>query len=247
MLLNKLLPVFALPLGIALLLLIFAVWKQRRWPAVVAALLLYVSSIGAVSSRLIGWMETRFPVLTPDKAPVADVIVVLSGFQGPPTPAGQLPNWSDAVDRVEGGLALWRAKAAPRLVFTGGQNSAGARTRSDGELGRAAAIERGLPDDAIFLTRDVANTAEEAAAVAELARRHGWRRIILVTTGWHLPRALAQFRRQGLDCVPFPVDFRAEPGRGIRFLDFVPRAESLWETETALRECYGYVFYRLFG
>ncbi len=247
MLLNKLLPVFALPLGVALLLVLWALWKRQRWPAALAAAVLYFSSIGAVSGGLIGWLETRHPALPPAQAPHADAIVVLSGFQGPPAPPGQLPNWSDAVDRVEGGLALWRAQAAPRLVFTGGRNSAGARTRSDGELARATALERGVPESAVLLTRDVANTAEEAAAVAELARRHGWRRIILVTTGWHLPRALAQFRRQGLDCVPFPVDFRAEPGRGIRFLDFVPRAESLWETETALRECYGYVFYRLFG
>jgi uncharacterized SAM-binding protein YcdF (DUF218 family) len=140
---------------------------------------------------------------------------------------------------------LWHAKTAPRLIFTGGQNPGAGR--SDGELGRAAALARGVPADAIQLTRDVANTAEEAAAVAELARRQNWRRIILVTTGWHLPRALSQFRKQGLDCVPFPVDFRAERDRPVRFLDFVPRAESLWETETALREWYGYAFYRLFG
>ena len=36
--LNKLLPVFVLPLGLVLLLLLFAFWLKKRWPVLGAVL-----------------------------------------------------------------------------------------------------------------------------------------------------------------------------------------------------------------
>jgi uncharacterized SAM-binding protein YcdF (DUF218 family) len=82
--------------------------------------------------------------------------------------------------------------------------------------------------------------------VAELIRTRGWKRIILVTTGWHMPRAAWLFRRAGVECTIFPVDFRRDRTRPITPLDFLPKAEALWDTETALRETYGNLFYRIF-
>ena len=74
----------------------------------------------------------------------------------------------------------------------------------------------------------------------------GQRRVILVTTSWHMPRAAYLFRRAGIDCQPFPVDFHLDTTRRVKALDFVPSAGAWQGTETALRECYGYAFYRIF-
>ena len=55
----------------------------------------------------------------------------------------------------------------------------------------------------------VANTAEEAKAVAQLISANGIKRIVLITSSFHMPRAKLLFDKQGIDSVPFATDFPA--------------------------------------
>lgn len=244
--LNKLLPVFVLPLGIVFLLLLVACWRRSRWPIITAAAVLYLSSIEIVSQNLIGWLESRYPSVPIAEVEKADAIVVLGGIFGPPVKPGHLVNFGDAVDRLEGGIALHQAGKAPTLVFTDGRIPWENRTRVEGEDSREVAIARGIPAERIIVTREVGNTADEARAVAELMREKKWKRIILITTGWHMPRAAWLFRRAGIECTIFPVDFRRDTARPITPVDFLPKGGALEDTETALREMYGNLFYRVF-
>jgi hypothetical protein len=61
-----------------------------------------------------------------------------------------------------------------------------------------------------------------------------------------MSRAARQFKKVGVDCIIFPVDFRFDRARKVTAIDFLPRGEAWQQTETALRECYGRLFYRLF-
>ncbi|MBI3884597.1 MAG: YdcF family protein [Opitutae bacterium] len=244
--LNKLLPIFVLPLGFALLLLALALVLRKRWPAVAAAAVLYGSSIPAVGDRLIGWLETRYPAVPVARVEKADAIVVLGGIFGPQVKPGFLANVAESGERLEAGIVLYQTGAAPWLVFTGGRIPWEGRDKVEGEDSRAAAIARGVPAEKILITREVGNTADEARAVRDLLRAHNLKRVILVTTGWHMPRAAWLFRHAGVDCVIFPVDFRRDPARPLTLLDFLPNAGALHDTETALREAYGNLFYRIF-
>ena len=244
--LNKLLPVFVLPLGLMLLLLIFALWRKKRWPVVAAILLLYLSSIPFTGQRLIGWLESRYPAVAPMQVEPADAVVVLGGIFGPQAAPGLLPNFAESGERLEAGIVLAQAGKASWLVFTGGRIPWEGRVKVEGEDSRAQAISRGVPAEKILITREVGNTADEARAVADLVRERHWRRIILVTSGWHMPRSARLFQRAGVDCIIFPVDFRRDRTRRVTLLDFLPKAEALNETETTLRELYGDLFYRFF-
>jgi hypothetical protein len=62
-----------------------------------------------------------------------------------------------------------------------------------------------------------------------------------------MPRAARLFRKAGVDCVFFPVDFRFDRQRGTAAVDFLPGADALGNTETTLREIYGNLYYRIFG
>lgn len=244
--LNKLLPVLVLPLGLVVLLLLFALWRKKRWPVVAAILLLYLGSIPFVGNRLIGWLESQYPAVPVAQVEPADAVVVLGGIFGPPVAPGMLPNLSEPVERLEAGIVLTQAGKAPWLVFTGGRIPWEGRDRVEGEDSRAQAIQRGVPAGKIIVTREVGNTADEARAIADLMKERHWRRIILVTTGWHMPRAARLFHRAGVACVIFPVDFRRDRTRPLTLLDFLPTADALTQTETTLREGYGNLFYRLF-
>ena len=58
-------------------------------------------------------------------------------------------------------------------------------------------------------------------------------------------RARLLFEESGLDVIPYPVDFRASEGNDFTIIDLLPSGGSLANTELALREFYGYWFYRL--
>ncbi len=243
---NKFLPIFVLPTGIVAMLVLFALWRKKRWPLLVALAVLYLGSIPLVGGRLIGWIESRHPAIALGQVEPADAVVVLGGILGPKGGADITPNFLDTSERFDAGVALLQAGKAGRLIFTGARMDWKDEVTTEGDELKRLAVARGVPSDRIIVTREVQNTAGEAAAVAELMKSHGWKRVILVTTGWHMPRSAWQFKRAGVDCINFPVDFRFDPARKVTAIDFVPRGEAWQQTETALRECYGYLFYRLF-
>ena len=245
--LNKLLPVFVLPVGWVCLLLILALWRKQWWPVVVALLVLFVASVPAVASRLIGGLEAKFAAVPVAAAGPADAVVVLGGILGPKAAPGYVTNWSETSERYDGGVELLRTGRARVLVFTGARIPWEKRTTLEGEDLKAIAVRQGIPSDQMLVTREIGNTRDEARAVADMARDRGWRSVIVVTTAWHMPRAAQAFRQAGVAFTPFPVDFRCDRERSLSAVDFLPKAEALQMTETALREWYGYAFYAVFG
>ena len=95
-------------------------------------------------------------------------------------------------------------------------------------------------------TPPVVNTAEEAAAIRQLLPTGA--RILMVTSAFHMRRAQRLFERQGLNVLPFPVDFQAR-GRwaGPLWRDptqWLPSARALDDSSRALRELIGRFLYR---
>lgn len=245
LILNKLLPVVVLPLGLALGLLAAALWKPRRWLIATAFGLLWIASMPAVATLLISGLEDTHPPLRLDETPTADAIVCLSGSLRVGR-TGDTLEYGDGFDRFARSVDLYRAGRAPRVVYTRGSIPWLAHRPPEGEVLRPLAIERGVPEEAIVLTDLAGNTRAEARGVAALAREHGWKRVILVTTAWHLPRAVDLFEEEGLEVVPFPCDWQVDRDAPLHPLDFVPDGAALGATQTALREHLGRLFYRIF-
>jgi uncharacterized SAM-binding protein YcdF (DUF218 family) len=246
LLFNKVLPLFFLPFGIVCALILVALWRKKWWPGLVALAILYLASIPLVGDRLLGLLERRYPEIPVAQAGPADAIVVLGGILGGQTSPDTMIGWSESVERFEAGVALVQAGRAEELIFMGAKRQWLGRETTEGDELRRLAIARGVPAEKILVTRHIDNTATEAAAVAERVKAGGRKRVIVVTTGWHMPRAMLLFRKAGVDALPFPVDLRTERARSIGLGDFVPNASSWLMTETAIRECYGYAFYRIF-
>ena len=181
----------------------------------------------------------------------ADAIVVLSGMllDRKDAPLGE---WSDAVDRFEGGVELFKAGKAPVLVFTGGHVPWRLEDRPEGEILKERAVKLGVPREKILVTGKVGNTAQEAEAVVKLFRNSefGIRKqinpkIILVTSAFHMRRARMLFERQGFEVEPFPVDFQTSDRPTFNVLSFVPSAQALAKSETAMREGIGILYYSI--
>lgn len=238
---NKLLPAFVLPVGVIAALVLLAAWRRWRWLSVVAALALVAGSMQVVANLLLGPLEDAYPARSVASVPEADAALVLGGVMSPVKETGLTPEWGEAVERFEGGLALAQRGKVRLLLFTGDTRG------SEGTALRREAVLRGLPESRVAVIGAVGNTADEAAQLRAFARERGLKRVVLVTSAWHLPRAMRQFRGAGVELVPFPVDYRAQPNRLLPYLDWIPTAGALAKTELALRESYGILFYSVFG
>lgn len=244
--LHKILPMVFLPIGLTTILVCAGLLLRRRILCYVGIGLLWLSSMPLIGDAAIraaeGW-RVRVPL---HEVPLSQAIVVLSnGFISAPGDASVV-EWSDDVDRFEAGVALYHTGKGSMLILTGGWLPWSKEARSIGELLAEHAMERGIPRDRVAVTGKAMNTAAEAQAVAALMDQQDEsqdRRVILVTSAFHMRRAQWLFERAGLAVFPFPVDFQVDENRGFTVLDLLPSAEALSNTETALRELYGYLYY----
>jgi uncharacterized SAM-binding protein YcdF (DUF218 family) len=244
--LHKILPFFILPLGLTFILVMAGVVFRRRLFCIVGLLLLWLSSMPVTSDFMMraveGW-EVRVPA---DAMPMANAIVVLSSGRvlAPSDPS--VSEWDDP-DRFFGGIELYKARRAPLIIFTGGWVPWGPGLEPEGQVLIRYAMDQGVPKEHLLTKDKVSNTEGEATAVAELLRKreglHTPSRILLVTSAYHMRRAMMLFKRAGLEVIPFRVDFQVSEGRKLSILDFMPQGDSLRQTETALREVYGYLYY----
>ena len=245
---HKLLPFFLLPLGLTFILVLAGLLTRRRLFTVIGLAVLLISAMPISSDLLMrtveGW-EIRVPA---GKMPEADAIVVLSGGRTLAPGDPPMSEWMDP-DRFFGGVELFRAGKAQRLIFTGGWVPWHPKAEPEGEVLMKYAVDFGVPLERILVTHEASNTAQEAASVADLLR--GRKRggdpptVLLVTSAYHMRRAKFLFECSGLPVIPFRVDFRVSAGKKRTFLDFIPTGEGLRQTEIALREVYGLCYYRL--
>ena len=159
----------------------------------------------------------------------ADAIVVLAG--GGVMLSGQLTDSS--LRRTVRGIALYRDGLAPLLVLSG----AVGRT-SESAARSVLAGKCGVPDTAILASSAGHTTHEEIAALQPLLKARGVRRLILVTDGAHMRRAMGLVRDAGFEVFAAPVAEVETPTRP------EPRLRLL---RAALREGLALVYYHIAG
>lgn len=259
--LYKVAKLFVLPftwLALLLLVLTILVWlpitSRRRASARLLSLVTAGIVIGLgsplISDRLLGTLEQghpRFDVRatggTAQPAENWDAVVVLTGEIRPMSAArpADEPEPRGLARLLCGVEAYDRAGGRGRLVFAGNPSRDPARAATAfGEVKRLA-VRLGVPDAAIVGEIGSRNTVENAQAVARLLG--GDRRVLLVTSAYHVPRAVRAFSVAGLSVTPYPCDHRVTERAGIWRLgsvtDVVPSVEGLETTTHALVEYVG--------
>ncbi len=73
------------------------------------------------------------------------------------------------------------------------------------------------------------------------------KKIILVTSAYHMFRAKRLFEKQGFKVIPYKVDYKSERNKEITIIDFLPNSNYLKNTETGLREIIGRILYKIKG
>jgi uncharacterized SAM-binding protein YcdF (DUF218 family) len=246
-------PMNLVPLGLAGLVL--ARYRPRLGRAVTwAAMLgLFVLGMPFVSQSLIESLQADIPRIVPARAVPASAveapeeqlpgaIVVLSAESGGGGVGGILPVYGAGpltLERMQAGAMLSRKLGLPILV-TGGSLEIGAPPIAM-QMARSLREDFGLA--AAWVEPRADDTWENAKFGAEILKAAGIRRVYLVSSAWHLRRALIAFRHFGLDAVP--VADRFDPAPRLEFDAFVPRVAAWQKSYYALHEWIGCAYYAL--
>ena len=242
--LHKLLPLVVSPLGLVVLLVLLSIILRRRVPAFIGLIMLLVCSLPVTGDRLWSALEADHPYRSIESVETEDAVVVLSGMlEWLETEDSMVPQWGEATDRLFAGVDLLNAGKAPLIIFTRGQYP-WADLPPEGEQLAKRAISMGVRDTQILLTGIATNTADEATEVKTMMDLAGLETVILVTSSFHMPRAIMLFEREGIETVPYPTDFRSGGGHS-DWMSLVPSARGLHMTSEAVREFIGRAYYRV--
>ncbi len=230
------------PIGLISTLLIFSLFTRKKIYTYSALFLLLFCSLPVVSNFLLGHLEQEYSVGRVEKIEKHEVAIVLSGMVRNISYGSDIHfEFSDGVDRILAGIDLVKAGKADRLILTRGKLP-WSKAKPEGEFLFDFAQRYGVSKNKIILTPNVENTNDEAKAISQILDLS--EPVILVTSAFHMPRALTVFERQNIKITPFPVDFRQEE-KLIDLLDFVPQANAFQETSLFFREIIGRKYYEL--
>ena len=259
--LSKLLPQLLYPLGLGLLLQLIAIGcRKRRWAlplSITGWLVIALPAMPVMSDALLRQLEDQAAAVTPKSIPKADAVLVLGGGIRPAPTEGLGVEVNEAGDRLLCGVRLWQQGTAPVLITSGARVSFKPNDpiAPEAVLSQQLAQELGVPASAVLLNDKARTTAEEAQRINQVAAEQGWKQLILVTSAFHMPRALASFRRQSdLKIIPVACDYRLEPqSKDQRFswsellIKVMPNSDSLKQTTQVLKEHLGLLVYKLRG
>lgn len=251
--LSKILWTIAQPGNLLLIALLFGVLMlgTRRWRSAGRRIVGVVAVVGAVlavmpfGAWLIAALEDRFPIVSEMPSQV-DGIIVLGGVVDPSLTEsrGQVAI-GDAVERLMAFASLARRYPDAKLVFSGGSGSLRYQDLKEARYVDPVLRDLGLDGGRVLFEGQSRNTFENAVLSRKVADPKPGGTWILITSAFHMPRAVGSFRAQGWTVLPYPVDYNtlADQGFEVQF-NF---SGGLRKLGHGLHEWLGLAMYRLTG
>jgi uncharacterized SAM-binding protein YcdF (DUF218 family) len=251
--LSKTAGFFALPsnlfisIGIAgLVLLCTRVTRLASWLVVTSLVLIVVAGLSPLGYALLLPLEQRFPPWDASRGP-PDGIVVLGGSIWPDVSAARgVVKLDDAAERITATVELARRYPNARIIFSGGSAALMFDQLPEAPFAVKEFEALGVASDRITAEEQSRNTVENAVFSRLIANPKPGERWLLVTSAFHMPRAMAVFSAAGFPVEAYPVDWRTRGSVDLLRLSS-SLSEGLARTDTAVHEWVGLMAYRLTG
>ena len=220
--------------------------RAGRRLACAALVLLALLGFGPSGTALLLPLEGRFPAFVDDGRPV-DGIVVLGGAAMATIAVGrnQLIT-GEAGERLVAMADLARRYPAARVVFSGGSAALVDEEPAEADIVARFAPVLALDPRRIIVENRSRTTWENAVESRKQVDPKPGERWLLVTSAWHMPRAIGCFRQAGFPVTAYPVDYlTAGPGD---LADLQPRlGGGIDRLDLVVKEWVGLLAYRLSG
>lgn len=216
----------------------------RRW-MVAGFLGLLLLGWRALPDRLMHQLETWHTPASGDLSGYAGVVILGGAFERASVQLGrEQVQLNEHAERLTEAVALARAYPDLPLVFTGGCVDTGEGCVAEAVLARRFFTSMGVAPERVQYEAASRTTYENAVLTAQLPGMDRTRPWLLLTSAWHMPRAVAAFRAQGWNVTPWPADFRSN--------DYTPwtsysLTKGVQQWQFALHECLGLLAYWISG
>jgi len=235
---KKLVEFAIFPPGIIIIAFLIIAYFARRTKlasifSLFCAAVLYALSIQPVSNYLLKPLESAY---TQPKDLKANCIVVLS--------AGSYNSKTldaDSLNRLVSGYILYRKTHLP-IILSGGYATS---TTATADIMKNLLIELGVNPKDIIVDAESNDTNQNALNTSMLCKKYNFNTIILVTSAYHMKRAVFLFKKTKLTVIPYPTDYKENYNYNV--YSYFPTLSNLLKSSEALREDLGYLYYKLRG
>lgn len=210
-------------------------WGKRL--TLTAFILLLIISLPWIPNLAIRSLQDRYAPLQQAPKNIKYIVVLGGGF----IPIYNIPVnnllTGSSSQRLLEGIRLWHQIPTATLVFSGGDYY---RQFSDGDIMTHTALMLGVPRASIIDENQSLDTDQEAILIKNIVKDAPF---ILVTSGYHMPRAMQLFENQGLHPIPAPCDFYALSDKTL--LTNLPSLHKMENLNIAVKEYLGLAWNRL--
>lgn len=215
--------------------------RGRLWSLnIILGIVIYGISISPVSNAFIGGVEQSYTFRS-DMG--VDVIILLGGgiVEGVRDLSGSHVPSPDMMARILDTVRIYRLRKMP-VIVSGGVVGSGP---CEALIVKRFLIDLGIHEEMILTEVRSRDTVENARFVREIISERGYRRGLLITSAYHMRRALFLFRSEGVAVIPHSSGFLCEKKKYLDTLDFLPNIHDLRKSAIALKEIIGFAFYRI--
>lgn len=251
-LITKLISAAIYPLGLFIVLICIAAlfrWLKRRFVAGLCFLLawsiLLAASNPKLASFLVQSLEQQHPQQSLEEIAKHDAILVLGGGLGLPLEPSKFVQLTSGSDRYWHAARLIKAEKAPVVLLSGG--NVFEQPGFEGESFYAAELMQqwGIAPDVIKIETASRNTTQNIANISNWLQTNQVKSVLLVTSAYHMPRAIEEMRALNLKVTPASADVIVRDYKRPVWLEWIPSAHALGLTTLALHEYYGLAFSKL--
>jgi len=234
---------FLMPPGIFIIILLFLSLWTIRYKRILAgilfavAALLYLSSIPLISDAMIRSLEARY---TPPASVSGDVIIILGGGVVHDTPniSGEGHLSGTAANRVLTGAGLYHLLKVP-IILSGGRGYRG--SGFEAQIARNILISLGIPAVKIITEDESRNTFKNVMNIKALIDKHGFQQPVLVTSAFHMGRAVHEFKKINQPVIPYPTAYLVNIHSLFDPYQLCPNVEAAIKIQVALKEYLGII------
>jgi uncharacterized SAM-binding protein YcdF (DUF218 family) len=187
--------------------------------ALAAILILLAVATLPLRVVLLAPLEDRFPQPSPDMKPPYGIVVLGGAIDDVTSAARGQTVFDEGGERITEAVILAKRFPQARIAYTSGTNSVIGGSSSEALRARDLMAQMGVAPDRVTIEDKARNTDENAHFTAAIVHPEPWQRWVVVTSAFHMPRAMGVFEKTGFHPIAYPVSFHTL-GQG--FGDFYP-------------------------
>jgi len=230
-----------LPPGIFIILLAFLTFYLARYSFKISVavgigtLIFYLMCTGFVADKTMGWLENKCPPPSLNEVEKGDIIIMLGGgaIQDSQDVDGEGTLCASPANRLLTAVRLHKMLDLP-ILLSGGQVYADSGAEALIALRILQTLD--VPPEKILVEGKSINTTQNAIFSAQILRDKNFHKPILVTSAFHMRRAVLNFQQQGFEVIPYPSDFLVPRDPKFHYTKLRPQAEALLLNVTVMQE-----------